>query len=199
MKFLVTSDIPTLVRDALLAEWQPVVGTSECDELVQLSMEPPSFIQIAGETLAWVTPLKAAAAAFLGPFLAELGKRSAAAVWNKGTTTLRRLASSLSRARANSPRRPAIGLGLSLPGGEAHAVFGIAPDSEVEAARAIAYFVLCAEPIEELLRAELAAGRMQDDATVQIALQDDGSFIVRWLDESSGADLERRVPPPKLP
>jgi len=202
MYLLLSRNFPKAIRTQLLAEWEDIFGSTEFSELMMKADVPsPEFIQILAEARAWVTPLKAAATAFLLPFLGQLGtqlgKRTADAIWSKGSAALKRAAAALVRARDSSPGRPIITIGLSLPDDFYGTAITFHPDHESEAARVLACFVLSASAIEAFVTQEMTAGRLGRGG-VTLDLQPDGSFVARWRHPETLEDIEHTFPPPVL-
>lgn len=142
------------------------------------SADPPSFVQLLGDATAWL-PLKAAAAIYLG----TLVKRAADATWdkivNKDVKPITDVATTLATAAERVDGKVRISFGLNIPSDYFGTVmFFESPYSE-EVARALAYFIIHAEPLSTAMQAEVAAGR-EPAVSAVIELQDDKSLVVRW-------------------
>lgn len=191
MRLIVTTDVPSNVRQELLVDWQPFGHLEQAPEIFLKSPEAPSYIQIMADALQWVTPLKVAATWVLSSFLSELAKHAAKDIYqhreqigrvlaNTAAAPLRSAAAALKRACDRSPRC-SLAIGLPLPNEVTGTVLWLKPDSEEEMALLIARFVVRAETIEQLIQAEITAGR-PPLGHVQIMPADSGGFLLQWMD-----------------
>ena len=91
-----------------------------------------------------------------------------------------RLAAAIKRARDRLPRC-SLAIGLPLPNEVTETVLWLDADSEEEIAFSIARFVVRAETIEQLIQAEITAGRSPLDYVQAIPTDSEG-FLLRWMD-----------------
>jgi hypothetical protein len=170
--------------------------------MLKADVPSPQLIRVLAEASTWITPLKAAAGAFLLPFLgragAQLGKRTGDAIWSSGTAALKRTADALLRARRDSPGQPSITIGLLLPDEFHGTAITVEPKDASEVGHVLACFVLSASAIEAFVRREMNAGRLQRGG-VTLTLQPDGGFVARWRHPETLEDLEHAFPPPATP
>jgi hypothetical protein len=194
MRLIITADIPSDVRQELLADWQSLGGLEQAPEVFLKSPEAPSYIQIIGDALQWVTPLKAIAIVFFSQLASQLAKEVATDIYkNKqqisralaaaATAPLRLAAAVLKKARDGSPRR-SIAIGLPLPNEVEGTVLWLEADSAEEIAVLIACFVVRVETIEQLIQVEITAGR-PPFGRVQVTPTDSGGFLLHWTDQNS--------------
>ncbi len=200
MLVIVGRDFPESVRVEFLADWEGIFGPTEFSELMLKADVPsPQLIRVLAEASAWITPLKAAAGAFLLPFLgragAQLGKRAGDAIWTSGSAALKRAADALFRARRDAPGPPTVTIGLLLPDAFHGTAITFEPKDESEAAHVLACFVLSASAIEAFVTQEMKAGRLQRGG-VQLNLQPDGSFVAHWRHPETLEELEHAFPLP---
>ena len=199
MRLIVTADILPDVRQELHAAWQPLGGLEEASEVFLKSAEPPSFIQIMGEALQWLPLLKVATTVFL----AQLAKEAATDIYkhkqhigraltNAGAAPLRLVAAALKKARDSSPRRPGLFIGVPLPDDHFGTALSLPGDSEEEIASLVARFVVRVQAIEQLIQAEISAGR-SPLGRVQVIPKGTEGFLLRWLDQEFGIH-EHEVP-----
>jgi hypothetical protein len=197
MRLIVTTEIPSDVRQELLIDWQPLGRLEQAHEVSLKSPEAPSYIQIMADALQWVTPLKVIATVFLS----QLAKEAATDIYNHkrqigqalatATTAPLRLAAAVKRARDRSPRC-SLAIGLPLPDEVTGTVLWLDADSEEEIALSIARFVVRAETIEQLIQAEITAG-CPPIGHVQVIPTDSGGFLLHWMDREVGIH-EHEVP-----
>ena len=198
LRLLVTDDIPATTQRGLIDAWQDFGALEPAGVISLRSADPPSFIQIMGEAVQWLSPLKVAATVFLS----QLAKDAASDVYkNKakiaqalaqiGAAPLRLVAESLKRVRDESPRQPRIVLGLSIPDDYFGTALSITDHSEEEVAYLIAGFVMRAEVIQQLVQAEVDAGR-PPLGRVQVMCSD-GGFKLVWMDQQS-VEHQRGIP-----
>jgi hypothetical protein len=196
MRLIVTANTPSDVRQELLADWQSLGGLEQAPEVFLKSPEAPSFIQIMGDALQWLTPFKIAATLVLSSFLSQLAKDAAKDIYqhkeqigqalaNAAAAPLRLAAAALKRAREGSPRC-SIAIGLPLPNEVTGTVLWLEADSAEEIALLIACFVVRAETIQQLIQAEITAGR-PPLGHVQVIPTGSGGFLLRWTDQNSGS------------
>jgi hypothetical protein len=202
MRLIVTADIPSDVRQELLVDWQPLGRLEQAHEISLKSPKAPSYIQIMADALQWVTPLKVVATVFLSQFLSQLAKEAATDIYKHkrqigqalataATAPLRLAAAALKRARDRSPRC-SLAIGLPLPNEVTGTALWLDADSEEEIALLIARFVVRAETIEQLIQAEITAGR-PPLGHVQVIPTGSGGFLLRWMDWELGIH-EHEVP-----
>lgn len=199
MRLIVTADIPAEVRQELHAAWQPFGGLEESGEVFLKSAEPLSFIQIMGDALQWLSPLKVAATVFL----AQLAKEAATdiykhkqqigrALMNAGAAPLRLVAVALKKARESSPRRPELVIGLPLPNEYFGTALSLPGNSEEEIVSLVARFVVRVQAIEQVIQAEISRGG-PPLGRVEVVPKDTGGFLLRWVDQDFGTH-EHEVP-----
>jgi hypothetical protein len=202
MRLIVTTEIPPNVRHDLLVDWQPLGGLEQAPEISLKSPEAPSYIQIMADALQWVTLLKVAATLVLSSALSELAKEAAKDIYqhkeqigrallNAAAAPLRLATAAVKKARDNSPRC-SLAIGFPLPDEVMGTVLCLDADSEEEIALLIARFVVRAETMEQLIQAEIAAGR-RPIGHVRIIPTDSGGFLLRWMDWDFG-NHEHEVP-----
>ena len=150
------------------------------------------------DALQWVTPLKIVATVFLSQLVKDAAtdvykhkRQIGQALATAATAPLRLAAAALKRARDRSPRC-SLAIGLPLPNEVTGTVLWLDPDSEEETALLIARFVVRVEMIEQLIKAEIAAGR-PPLGHVQVIPTDSGGFLLRWMDQDGGIH-EHEVP-----
>ena len=105
---------------------------------------------------------------------------------------MKRVATALATARRNAPRAPEITIGLPIPDEHFGTVVTFTPSDEEEASWVLACFVVKAEKIEALIREEMGEDRTPLGC-VQLIQQDDGTFVVRWMDQNEMKMHERKV------
>lgn len=199
LRLLVTDDIPESTRRDLVDAWEPIGGLERAGAVSLKSADPPSFIQIMGEALQWLSPLKVAAAVFLSQLAKEAAtdiyknkRKIAQALAQAGAAPLRRATAALKRARKESPRHPGLVIGLSIPDDYFGTALSIRHDSDEDIACLLAAFVTKAEAIEEVLQAELRAGR-PPLGRVQVIPTVAGGFRLAWMDQQF-AQHQREFP-----
>jgi hypothetical protein len=198
MRLIVTTEIPSDVRQELLIDWQPLGGLEQGPEVSLKSPEAPSYIQITADALQWVTPLKVVATVFLSQLVKEAATdiykhkhQIGQALATAATAPLRLAAAAVKRVRDRSPRC-SLAIGLPLPDEVRGTVLWLDADSEEEIALSIARFAVRAETIEQLIQAEITAGR-PPLGHVQVIPTDSGGFLLRWMDQEGGIH-EHEVP-----
>jgi hypothetical protein len=191
MRLIVTTEIPSDVRQELLIDWQPLGDLEQGPEVSLKSPEAPSYIEIMADALQWVTPLKVVATVFLSQLVKEAATdvykhkhQIGQALATAATAPLRLAAAAVKRARDRSPRC-SLAIGLPLPHEVTGTVLWLTPDSEEEIALLIARFVVRAETIEHLIQAEITAGR-PPIGHVQVIPTDSGGFLLHWMDQEVG-------------
>lgn len=191
-------NFPPDAKEELRAEWDDIFGPSEFSELILKAEVPsPQFVQVLGDAVAWVTPLKAGATAFLVALLGQLGKRTADAVWAGGTDVLKRAATALLRAGRAQSDNPTISIGLLLPDRLHGTAITFEPCDATEIAIVLARLVLSAIAIETFIRDEIAAGRLGRGGA-RLELLPNGGFVARWYHPETREELERVFPPHPL-
>jgi hypothetical protein len=191
MRLIVTADIPSDVRQELLADWQSLGGLEQAPEVFLKSPEAASFIQIIGDVLQWVTPLKLVAIVFLSQLAKEAAtdiyknkQEIGRALTNAAAAPLRLAAAALKRARDSSPRSYLV-IGLPILDEYLGIVaLSLDADSVEEMALLIARFVVRVETIEQLIQAEITAGR-PPFGRVPVTPTDSGGFLLHWTDQNS--------------
>jgi hypothetical protein len=157
-----------------------------------------SLLHLIAPSLLLPTPLKVIATVFLS----QLAKEAATDIYNHKrqigqalvtatTAPLRLAAAAVKRARDRSPRC-SLAIGLPLPDEVTGTVLWLDADSEEEIALSIARFVVRAETIEQLIQAEITAGR-PPIGHVQVIPTDSGGFLLHWMDREVGIH-EHEVP-----
>jgi hypothetical protein len=199
MKLIVTADIPPDVRQELHDGWQPLGSLEQAGEVFLKSAEPPSFIQIMADALQWLSPLKVAATIFLSQLAKEAAtdiyknkQQIGRALANAAAAPLRLAAAALKRARESSLRPPGLVVGLPIPDDYFGTALWLPGDSEEDIAWLVARFVVRAQIIEQLIQAEISAGRLPL-GRVQVIPTDTGGFLLRWVDQEFGQH-EHEVP-----
>jgi hypothetical protein len=198
MKLIVTADISSDVRQELLIGWQSVGGLEQAPEVFLKSADAPSFIQIMGDALQWVTPLKVIATVFLSQLAKEAAtdiyknkQQIGRALANAAAVPLRRAAAALKRARDGSPQSYLV-IGLPILNEYIGTALALNANSEEEIALLIARFVVRAETIEQLIQSEISAGH-PPLGRVQVIPTDSGGFLLHWIDQDFG-NHEHEVP-----
>jgi hypothetical protein len=188
MRVRATADVSGPIRRQLVQELAAIGATHDGGSVHLKAAEPPSYVEIVARAVEWITPFKAAATVFL----AQLAKEAAKDAWankaeiadalkNAAAGPLRVAAQAIGRALRAASRHPDIHLGV----GDLEGVFGtflvFKPEDEVESAWVLARFVVHAETIERLIKAEVASGRGVL-GPAQILLEPNGRVRVVWLD-----------------
>ena len=153
---------------------------------------PPSYVQLLGDAMAWL-PLYAAAAAYL----TTLAKRAAEATWDKivnrnEVKPLADVATTLATAAACVDGEVIIAVGLDIPDDTSGTSISIKSSDPEAVARVLAYFVVHVEQLSKAMQAEVAAGREPHGEAI-IELQDDESLVVRWKTQDGRAH-ELQIP-----
>ena len=192
LRLFVTDDIPESTRRELVDAWKDIGGLERAGVVFLRSAEPPSFIQIMGEALQWLSPLKVAATVFLSQLAKEAATeiyknkaKIAEALAQAAAAPLRRAAASLKQARHQSPRHPRVVLGLSMPDDYFGTALSITHESEEEIAYLLASFVTKAEAIQQVIQAEIDAGR-RPLGRVQVVPTGAGGLRLVWMDQQFG-------------
>ena len=189
MRLLTTADIPGAVRQQLLDAWQPLAELQEGSQVRHKTAELSSFVQIMGEALQWLSPLKVAATVFLSQLAKEAATevyknkaRIAAALAAAAAAPLRRAAAALGRARSDSPQKPEIVVGLPIPDDYFGTALTFPVDTEEEIALLLAQFVVRVERIQQVIAGEVSDGH-PPLGRVQVIPNGSGGFLLRWIDQ----------------
>ena len=199
---LTVCDISQQAQEELVAGLRPTLGVDSGQLWMRASTEGTAFIQLIGEASAWVTPLKAAAAAFLLPFLAQLGKKTADHAWEKrerikeslsnlAAAPLKKVASVLVGGTKSKPDAELV-IGIPVPEKNWGTAITFRPADEEEVAWILALFVTKVEEIEAAMHEEVRGGHLPL-GRAQLTLQEDGSFVVRWMDQVEHKRHERKI------
>ena len=144
-----------------------------------LSVDPPSFIQILGEAVAW-SPLKVAASVYL----LTLVKRAGDWTWDKIVNTkevkpLIDVVEILVAAKESIDGEVHLAIGLNIPDDSFGTAISTKSSDPEEVTRVLASFIVHAEPLSKAMQAAVAAGHRPLGPAI-ITLQDDGSLRVNW-------------------
>lgn len=159
------------------------------------SFDPPSWIQLLGDAVAW-QPLYAAAVVFCTAYVATLGKKAAETTWDKickreDVKPLADVAITLAT-RANSiGGEVQVVVGLDIPDDYFGTAIAIDPSDPEEVARVLASFVVHADQLSEAMKTEIGVGRIPAARAV-VTLQDDGGLLVQYqVWEKNGNEINR--------
>ncbi len=188
MKLIATTDVPDSVRHHLVADLATVISVEDQGQVLARAAGPTSFIELVGEAIEWVTPLKDVAKAFLLQLVKEAAtdlwkhkKQIAAVLGTAAMASLKKIVSALARARERCTRKPEITIGI----GPSFALLKVAlvrpPTNEAECAWVLAHFVLKAERAEAIIVEE---SQSKDGVLIpaQLEIRPDGKGLLRWLD-----------------
>lgn len=196
----VTSDIPDTAKQRLASEILTIMPLETGPNPLFRSAGPdqPSFIQIIACMVVW-TPLTIAAS----NFFAQLAKRAANDAWDHkkeiaaklkavAVAPLKKFAEALNKARHASEQNPYIIVGIPLPDGYFGTTFRFQAENENDIVWFVANFLVKVEAIEKAIQEEMA-GEHRPLAPVQLYLQKDNSFIIKWIDRDELDEHERRI------
>jgi hypothetical protein len=179
-------------RDAVnrfVQDIQTVMPVTDIRSAQFRSAQSPEFVQLLSDAAQWFDPLKVAVTVFLS----QLAKEAAKDVWKHKTkiaialkdvavTPLRVISSSISRLLISRPRGTLhITIGLPWPDNYFGAWMDITTSDEQQIAWIVANFVIHAERIQQAIQNEMNGDRRPSGA-VSLTFQDDGSFLLRWMD-----------------
>ena len=155
----------------------------------------PQSVQLIGDAALW-PPLPGPAGALLTAYLGRLGKRAADATADKlfaqeDVKPLGDVARALADARAAAGGRIEIVVGLDIPDRHSGTALHIAADSAEDIAHPLAAFVVQANELSRMMKAEVEAGRAPFGRAV-VTLEQDG-LAVRWR-SIDGARHKRYLP-----
>lgn len=170
------------------------------------SADGPTFVQLVGDTVAWVTPLKVAATALLSSFSIQLGKRAADEFWDNrklvavalrdaAAAPLLKVATALSTARSDLPSQSSLRVGIPVPSDYFGTFLELSSPAPHRIALDVAVFVLSAEAIQALVESE-AQGDRPPIGTVALHIKPGGGAELRWVD-ASGDKQVVSLPAPK--
>ena len=155
------------------------------------SVDPPSFIQLLGEVVAWL-PLKVAAMVYLS----TLVKRAADATWDKivnkeEVKPLTDVVTILVTAKENIDGKVDIHAGLNIPDDHFGTTLSTMSSDPEMVAYELATFLVHVEPLSKAMQEEIAAGR-KPFGPANIKIQEDGGLLVNWRMQD-GSTHEIRV------
>ena len=153
------------------------------------------FIELIGSAAAWL-PLAAAA----GVYLSTLARHAGNATWeglrslfkSKEVKPLADVSNALASIANQTEAIVEIVVGVNVPDeywGTRVTIQGGDPE---EVARKMAAFIVRAEELSEMMRAEIDAGRAPL-AGAKVEVEDDGSLVVTWLSSEDRKTHERRM------
>ena len=166
----------------------------------QLSIDPPSTIQLLGAVAAWQILVKPAAA-FLKAFFSTLGKKAARAAWDgeverkksKDIQPLIDVVTTLVAAADRVGGEVKIGVGLNVPDNHFGTVIWTDSRDPLDVAGSLSAFVVRAEKISAAVRAEIERGH-KPIGSFFVELERDGSVTIRWQDVSDFKECEQHIP-----
>jgi hypothetical protein len=188
MHILITKDIPrdvvNYLRDELDIKEEPRLAMHK-------SESAPSFLQIIGEIIQWLDPLKVAATAFL----LELSREAAKDVYkNKAkiikalkvatVTSLNHFSEVLSRIKKNLPSRTKVAISIPIPDNFFGTTLLIESDKEEEIAWAIANFIVRIEAISKFIK-KISESELKPFAPLHLTLLEDGNLKLTWMDQKN--------------
>ena len=153
------------------------------------------FIELIGSSAAWL-PLAAAA----GVYLSTLARHAGNATWeglrslfkSKEVKPLADVSNALASIANQTEAIVEIVVGVNVPDeywGTRVTIQGGDPE---EVARKMAAFIVRAEELSEMMRAEVDAGRAPL-AGAKVEVEEDGSLVVTWLSSEDRKTHERRM------
>lgn len=168
--------------------------------LVRLSIDPPSIIALLGAWEAWRI-LVGSAQAFAKSFSGELGKRAAAAVWDRAVEGKRKkdlrpladVATALVAATERVDGKVTISVGLDYPDNGLGTTISTDSRDVLEVMRILSAFLVRAERISDAIREEVERGDGQV-GPFSMELEEDGSVTLRWHADSDSTVHERHIP-----
>ena len=181
---------------AIRAELSEYLKVSEPRFIIMRSADPPSFIQLLGDVLAWL-PLKAAATVYLSTLAKRAGDATCnrlASLFNSNEVKpLAGVAKTLAKAADSVDGEVEIVVGLNIPDDHFGTAISIKPGDPEEVARVLVSFIVHEEQISKAMLAEVEAGRTPLGPAI-IKLQDDGSLLVSWTAQVDFIRHELRIP-----
>lgn len=184
----------------LKEDLRPVLEISSTRPMSYRSPDAPSFIQLLGQAIEWLDPLKVASTVFLS----QLAKEAASDLWeNKkriavflkdaAVKPLQVVAASIAKVLTKSgQQRTNFSIGLSLPEDYFGTAVNLENEHEDEIAWIVSNFVVRADKIETAIREEMA-GQNKPLGRVQLTIQPNGSFLLQWVDDDEMRIHERTI------
>ena len=155
---------------------------------------PPPYVQLLGDAMAW-RPLYAAATAYLTTLAKGAAEATGEKIVNRNEVKpLAAVATTLATAAARVDGEVIIAVGLDIPDDYSGTSIFIESSDPEEVARVLAYFIVHVEQLSKAMQAEVAAGREPHGEAI-IELQDDESLVVRWRTRDGRAH-ELQIPRP---
>lgn len=195
-----TGDIPNTAKQCLSLEMSTIMPLENIPipSFRSASSNQPSFIQILAHVEIWA-PLTIAAS----KFLSQIAKRAADDVWDRkkeiaaklnivAVTQFKKFVEALDKAHNASCRIPSIIIGIPLPDDRFGTTLRFQAEDENDIAWFVANFLAKAETVEKVLQEEMT-GKYPPMAPVQLKLQEDGSFIMQWMDRDELNEHKRKI------
>jgi hypothetical protein len=191
----ITADVAVLLGPTVEEEFRRTFPGLQIQQEVFKAADGPSSFQLVADFITWSTVFKAAATAFLLPFLSQLGKNAADDLWKhkaEFAAKLRELVVQplhfLSSAIAGLnrqlvSRRKIVQIGLPIPDIYWGTILRIDSEDEVEVAWMLAHFILKAEAIHETV-AKLIDEDHSGSPYFELHLTPTGEWVVAWRDDA---------------